>query len=132
MELQFCGLVEAVENLGMFGSDVGPGKLLEAYEIRELFEGLAARRCYQFAFRADMGRLAELADRIFDLGRAGRRDEKDLLDRRFRQFMIAICANTVLEGLTEGYRMGAWRLGWTEISHKSEEHLGIVATSETN
>src|SRR3954468_20847993 len=45
LELQFSGLVESVDNLGIFVSDLDTDMLLQAYEVREMLEGVAARRC---------------------------------------------------------------------------------------
>ena len=45
LELQVCGLVEAIDNRGMFVSPIDAQKLLDAFEIREVHEGLAARLC---------------------------------------------------------------------------------------
>src|SRR3954464_4211648 len=52
LELQFSGLVESVDNLGIFVSDLDINRLLQAYEVREMLEGLAARRCCESASRA--------------------------------------------------------------------------------
>ena len=65
LELQFCGLVEAVDNLGMFVSGLGARTLVEAYEIREMLEGLAARLCCEHASRADLRELHELAEQNY-------------------------------------------------------------------
>ncbi len=133
LELQFCGLVDIVDNLGVFVSELGPRKLLQAYEIREMFEGLAARLCCERASRADIGDLAELADRMCRLGQAGQREEMGVLDRRFHQTMIVISANDVLQRLTEGYRvLGMAVQAERDIREVRDEHLGIVAAIEAN
>src|SRR3954451_6879240 len=49
LELQFTGLVESIDNLGIFVSELDTEKLLQAYEVREMLEGLAARSCCERA-----------------------------------------------------------------------------------
>ena len=64
LELKACGLVEVVDHVGVFVSNLDARKLLEAYEIREMLEGLAARLCCQRASREDLGELEAVAKRI--------------------------------------------------------------------
>src|SRR5689334_9487446 len=45
LDLRLSGLVQSVNNSGMFVSDLNPHRLISAYQIREVFEGLAARLC---------------------------------------------------------------------------------------
>src|SRR5687768_15592395 len=45
LELQAWGLVETIDNRGIFVREFSAQRLLEAYEVREALEGLAARRC---------------------------------------------------------------------------------------
>src|SRR3954464_6195958 len=54
LELQFSGLVHMVDNLGIFVGDMDTATLLQAYEVREMLEGLAARGCCERASRADL------------------------------------------------------------------------------
>lgn len=133
LELQFCGLVEIVDNLGVFVSELGAAKLLQAYEIREMFEGLAARLCCERASRADLAHLTELAERAFQLGEAGDREEMGAVDHRFHQTMIVVSANEVLQRLTEGYRvLGMAVQAERDIRQVLDEHLAIVAAIKAN
>src|SRR4051794_17442878 len=59
LELQFSGLVQSVDNLGIFVSDLDTDMLLQAYEVREMLEGVAARRCCETASRSDIKQLTE-------------------------------------------------------------------------
>src|SRR5687768_12338185 len=70
LELQFSGLVESVDNLGIFVSDLDTDMLLQAYEVREMLEGMAARLCCERASRNDVKQLSEQAERIYALGMA--------------------------------------------------------------
>src|SRR3954447_9663692 len=62
LELQSTGLVEAVDNLGVFVAGLDNAKLIEAYHVREMLEGLAARLCCEHASRADVRQLYELVE----------------------------------------------------------------------
>lgn len=133
LELQFCGLVHAVDNLGMFVSGLDVETLLEAYEIRELFEGLAARRCCENTSRADLRQLTEMAREIYRLGSAGQLDAMSQLDRQFHGRMIEISGNPLLTRLTEGYRvLGMIVRANRAIRTVRDDHLAIVAAIEAN
>ncbi len=127
LELQFGGLVRAVDRVGMFVSELDRQTLLEAYQLREVFEGLAARLCCEHISRADLRELERMADRILELGRAGQERAMGELDRAFHLRMVQISANRVLIRLTEGYRM----LGMVVRAHRDidvihREHRAIV------
>jgi DNA-binding GntR family transcriptional regulator len=128
LELSFGGLVRAVDNVGVFVSDLTPDVLLEAYQIREVFEGLAARLCCQRASRQDWAELTELAERHHRMAQAGRLEEMGQLDRQFHLRTIHISRHQLLARLTEGYRL----LGMIVRAERDSdtvyhEHLGIVA-----
>ena len=126
-------LVEAVDKLGVFVSEIVPRNLLHAYEIREMFEGLAARLCCERASRADVGQFRDLANRIHELGRNEQRAEMGAFDRRFHHAMIVVSANPVLQRLTEGYRvLGMAVQAERDIEQILDEHLAIVAAIEAN
>ena len=44
LELKAIGLVDIIDNVGMFVAELDARRVLEAFEIREVHEGLAARR----------------------------------------------------------------------------------------
>src|SRR6476646_7598331 len=67
LELQASGLVRSVDNLGIFVSDLDTNTLIQAYYVREVLEGLAARLSCERASRADLRDLHEMAERIYDL-----------------------------------------------------------------
>src|ERR1700748_2174268 len=43
LELQWLGLVESVDHLGVFVDNLDAARICEAYMVREIMEGLAAR-----------------------------------------------------------------------------------------
>ena len=133
LELQFCGLVRAVDNLGMFVSGLDAPTLLAAYEIREVFEGLGARLSCQRASRADLGELVELADENYRLGRQGKLEAMSNLDRQFHHRMILASGNPLLAKLTETYQvLGMFVRANRQIRQVRDEHLAIVAAIEAN
>jgi DNA-binding GntR family transcriptional regulator len=133
LELQFCGLVRAVDNLGMFVSGLDAQTLLAAYEIREVFEGLGARLSCQRASRADLRELVELAEQNCRIGREGNLEAMSGLDRQFHHRMILASGNPLLAKLTETYQvLRMFVRANREIGKVRDEHLEIVAAIEAN
>ena len=133
LELQISGLVRAVDHLGVFVSELGPHELLQACEIREVLEGLAARLCCQHAGRGDIQQLRDLAQDIHRLGRQGRKGPMGAGDREFHNRIIQISRNAVLQRLTEGYRMvGLLVRAERSIEDVRDEHLAILQAIEDN
>jgi len=133
LELQFSGLVEAVDNLGMFVSGLGPQTLIEAYRIREVFEGLAARLCCRHASRADLQDLDDLTGRVHQLGREGDLAAMSAMDRQFHYRTILASRNRLMARLTEGYRvLGMFVSAERDIDQVRGEHLDIVRAIEAD
>ena len=132
LELQFTGLVQLVDNLGIFVGDLNADTLVQAYEVREMLEGLAARLCCDRAGKTDLRELTEMAEEIYRLGTAGRDVERGTLDRHFHLRVIEIARNEVLVRL-----IGACHaLGMTVQASRPHsvirrEHLGIIAAIES-
>jgi DNA-binding GntR family transcriptional regulator len=131
LELQFTGLVQMVDNLGVFVGEVNTEALLQAYEVREMLEGLATRRCCDRASRNDLRELTTMAEEIHRLGTAGEDARRGALDRRFHLRIIEISGNEVLSRLIEACHA----LGMTVQASRPhnvirKEHLGIVAAIE--
>jgi len=133
LELQFCGLVEAVDNLGMFVSGLDAPMLLAAYEIREMFEGLGARRCCERASRADLRELTGLAEQTYRLGQKGELSAMSASDRRFHYRTIQASQNRLLAKLTESYQvLGMFVRADRDIRQVRDEHLEIVEAIAAN
>ncbi len=102
LELQFLrNLLNPVDNLYIFVSDLDINRLLQAYEVREMLEGLAARRCCELASRADIRTLMDMAELIYQLSIDGKNDEP--LARSTASFdstTNAISQNQILAKLT--------------------------------
>ena len=66
LELQWLGLVESVDHLGVFVDNLNADRICQAYLVREVMEGLAARLACRNAGRADITELRSMADKIFE------------------------------------------------------------------
>ncbi len=133
LELQLSGLVETCYNRGMFVSPLDAGKLLDAFDVREVHEGLAVRLCCERAARADLRELEGLAERICALAAAGRRTAAAALDREFHQRLIRLSGNTMLARLSQSF----WVLGKTVRVGRPPrtvraEHRAILRAIEAN
>jgi DNA-binding GntR family transcriptional regulator len=133
LELQWLGLVESVDHLGVFVGDLDVSRICEAYQVREFLEGLAARLACNHAGRADIAELRAMADDIFKLAHENKAEEMGSLDRKLHFHIIELSRNGILLRLTETYRV----LGMTvrasrepQIIH--EEHLSIIEAIEHN
>src|SRR2546421_7452794 len=72
LELQSSGLVRSVDNLGIFVSDLDTNTLIQAYHVREVLEGLAARLSCERASRTDVREMYEIAERMHETALAGK------------------------------------------------------------
>lgn len=133
LELQVCGLVEAVDNRGIYVGRLDAQKLIESYEVREVHEGLAARLCVERVTRAEIRALEELAERICRLGNADRVQDMALLDREFHQQLLRLSGNSMLIRLADNYWVfgKVVRLGRSPRAvHK--EHMAILRAIAAN
>src|SRR3954467_9397158 len=105
LELQFTGLVQSVDSLGMFVAAIDVPQLLQAYAVREMLEGLAARLCCERASIADIKYLTTTANKIHELGTSGRDEERAELDRHFHERTIEISGNSILERVCGAYHI---------------------------
>ncbi len=133
LELQWLGLVESVDHLGVFVGDLDVTRICEAYRIREVLEGLAARLACNHAGRADIAQLRVMADNVFKLAHQNKPEEMGSLDRNFHFHIIELSRNGILVRLAETYRV----LGMTVRASREpqtihEEHLQIIDAIEHN
>ena len=127
LEAQFSGLVISANGAGASVADINIDQLMQAYEVREMLEGLAARLCCQRAAPADVRELTELAHQVHALGVAGNDRERARLDRHFHERIIAICGNGVVARLSDGYHV-VRLVVLREVPHDGvlADHLQIV------
>ena len=120
LELKAFGLVEIKEHIGAFVTCLNTRKLLEACEIREMLEGLAARLCCEHASRAEIRELEEMAEKMQELVARGKKKEKTIIDRRFHQRIIELSDNEMLIQLAKSYQI----LGKSVKIRRDEEITG--------
>lgn len=104
LELQAFGLVDTVDNKGMFVADISPHRLLESLEVRAVLEAWAARLCCETASRANLRPLTEIAEQIYALGMKRKLEEMTALDRKFHDEIILLSGNGMIMRLAEEHR----------------------------
>jgi DNA-binding GntR family transcriptional regulator len=141
LQLQQFGVVEMVENRGFFVTKLDAKKLLDAYELREVMEGLAARLCCRQAKPEQVDELMAMAERIHELGMKEQYLEMGYLDRQFHNQLTEIAGNVVLSDMVSRYRFLVrkiiWGKGPVERTRKSidetrDEHIGILTAIRQN
>jgi DNA-binding GntR family transcriptional regulator len=133
LELQFCGLVKAVDHSGMFVSELDPKELLQAYQIREMFEGLAARLCCENACRADLRELANWAESSYEAARQEESQQRAEFDRLFHFRMVEMSGNALAARLIEAHQvLGMFVRADRDHDEVHQEHLDMVRLIETN
>jgi len=127
LEMQFTGLVESVDNLGVFVTSLNRTMVVQAYEVREMLEGLAARRCCQTTSLSDIRELNDLAQRVYELGLSHRDRERAELDRRLHDRIFELAQNDVLRRLAGAYHI-VRLVVLRDFPHQQvrDDHLNIV------
>jgi DNA-binding GntR family transcriptional regulator len=133
LELQWLGLVESIDRLGVFVGKLDAARLCEAYQVREFLEGLAARLACEHVSRADVAHLRNMADHIWNLSKENKEEEMGAADRAMHLRIMNLSNNTVLLRLAEGYRV----LGMAVRASRDprivyEEHLRIIEAIDHN
>lgn len=132
LELQWLGLVESIDHLGVFVDNLDASRICEAYLVREVMEGLAARLACGHAGRADITELRNMADKIYKLSQE-KDNETASLDRSFHLHITELSQNTTLIRLSQTYRvLGMTVRAFRDPSVIHEEHLRIVEAIEHN
>lgn len=132
LELQWLGLVESVDHLGVFVDNLDASRIAEAYELREVMEGLAARLACGNAGRSDLTELRAMADNIFKLTQDVK-SETASLDRTFHLHITELSRNSTLIRLSQTYRvLGMTVRAFREASIVHAEHLRIIEAIEHN
>jgi DNA-binding GntR family transcriptional regulator len=133
VELQWLGLVDSVDRLGVFVGSLDAARLCEAYEVRECLEGLAARRACGHASPTDSAILRNIADHILTLSNENKVEEMGAGDREFHLQIVSLSQNKILVRLAEGYRaLGMAVRASRDPKTVHMEHLQIVDAIERN
>ena len=132
-ELQRLGLVESVDQLGVFVGSLDANRICQAYQVREALEGLAARLGCGNVALADIVTLREMADEIYQLARKGKEEAMGRLDRDFHLHITELSRNKILTRLAETYRvLGMMVRASREPRTIHDEHLAIITAIEKN
>jgi DNA-binding GntR family transcriptional regulator len=132
LELQWLGLVESIDRLGVFVDKLDVSRISEAYQLREVLEGLAARLACRNVGRADLAELRKMADEIFRLAQDDHAGTATL-DRRFHLRITELTRNNTLVRLSQTYRaLGMTVRAFREPAVIHAEHLRIVEAIEHN
>ena len=132
LELQWLGLVESIDRLGVFVDKLDVPRICEAYQLREVLEGLAARLACSHAGRGDITELRSMADEIYRRAQ-GDDAETASIDRQFHLRIIELARNNTLMRLSQTYRaLGMTVRAFREPSIIHAEHLRIVEAVEHN
>jgi DNA-binding GntR family transcriptional regulator len=131
LELQACGLVESIDNRGVYVSEINTDKLIESFEVREVHEGLAARLCCERITRGDLRELREVAEKTYEMARGGKVQEMAALDRDFHDRLVHLCGNSMLIRLADNYRVfGKIVRVNRDAGAVRNEHLAILKAIE--
>ena len=126
-ELQVWGLVETIDNRGVFVSKLNTEKLLESFDVRAVHEGLAARLCCDHATRAELREMARLAEKVYTCARDGKLDEMSSMDRKFHYKLVHLSRSSMLIRLADNYHvLGKIVRADREPEAVRDEHLAIL------
>ena len=131
--LEQSGLVEGAENLGFVVRSFGTQELVDAYRVREVLEGLAARSCCRKASQEDVDHLRAIAGEIH--ARSGRRARarRSELEYQFHRYFLELSENQTLQRVSVGYRfVGNFVVTERDPDELLEEHLAIVEAVAAN
>src|SRR5687767_11370889 len=128
LELERTGLVESIERRGVYVTRLDRPTILEALELREIHEAFAVRRCCERATRLEMRQLVDVAERIYQLSRTGKRAEMDALDRQLHARLLELAGNGMLRELAENYLFLGRMVVGVDRDEKQvrDEHVAIL------
>lgn len=131
LELQAHGLVETIDRRGVFVSKLGKEKLLEAFEVREMHEAIAVRRCCERVTRVQVRELMKLAEQTYQFGAAQQLDEMSSSDRALHSQLIHLSGNSMLIRLVDNYRiLGKFVRADRDPGVVRDEHVAILQAIE--
>lgn len=138
LQLQQLGLVDVVDNRGFYVAQINAKKLLDAHEMREMHDGLAARLCCARITPRQADELEKTVRRIHQLGDEGKTMDMGFLDREFHDQMVGIAGNDILSDLVGKYRFYLRKIvvdrprDATVLDETLREHLAIVDAVRKN
>lgn len=131
--LEQHGLATSAENLGYVVRELGQQELVDAYRVREVLEGLAARICCRKASPDDVATLRDMAHQIHAKSEKRSREARSELEYRFHQRFLEISGNDTLQRVSVGYRfVGNLVVTDRDPDELLQEHLAIVEAVANN
>jgi DNA-binding GntR family transcriptional regulator len=120
-----------IDRRGMFVTKLNKDKLLEAFEVREMHEALAARLCCERATRAQIRELVEMAQQIYTLANTKKPDEMGSLDRELHARLVRLSGNSMLARLADNYAiLGKFVRADRDPAVVRDEHIAILRAIE--
>lgn len=127
LDLQKSGLVESVDNHGMFVRRMDARAVRECYLVREAFEGLAAREACGRITPMQADELRCVAREIFELAKAGRERAKAELDRALHLRIAELSGVKMLVDLARQHRvLGKVITAKADPQHTLRTHLNLI------
>jgi len=131
--LEQYGLVTGVDKQGFAVRKLGRQELIDAYRVREVLEGLAARLCCRRANRDAGGWLKNMAHQIHAQSEEENGDDRSDLAYQFHQRFLSLSGNEMLQRVSIGYRfVGNLVVTDREPDQLLEEHLAVVEAVANN
>ncbi len=131
--LEQYGLVTGADMRGFVVREFGRRELIDAYRVREVLEGLAARLCCRKASRDDVEWLRSMARQIHAQSAQGTCDDRSDLEYQFHRRFLSISGNEMLQRVSIGYRfVGNLVVTDRERDQLLEEHLAVVEAVANN
>jgi DNA-binding GntR family transcriptional regulator len=131
LELAAYGLVEIIDNRGVYVSKIDKQRLLESFEVRAVHEGLSARLCCDRATRMEIRALREMVEQMFKLGKSKKTEEMSSMDRQFHAKITELSGNGMLIRLAHNYRvLGKFVRANRDPKVIRDEHIGILDAIE--
>ena len=133
LELQAWGLVEVHDNRGIYVRSWDADRVWEAYEIREVLEGLAARRCCGRISKQQLSELQDVVEAIFRSAKGEQWEENTRLEREFHNKIIQSSGSEIIGRLAANYHF-LGKLFWarSDAAATRQGHLRIVQAIRAN
>lgn len=133
IELKSSGLIESIDNRGMYVTENIREMILASYDVRAALEGLAVRLCCERINRLQIEELIELAQRAHKSSSEGNLRKCTALIYQIHRRLVLISGNPMLIRLVEEFR---WTVIIVPTQHDPdrllERHLALLEAIETN
>jgi len=131
--LEQRGLVTSSGHQGFVVRTLDAHELVDAYRVREVLEGLAARLCCRKVSRDDVDVLRDQAQQIHTRSGRKSRARRSELEYEFHQYFLTLSGNETLQRVSIGYRfVGNLVVTEREPDELLGEHLAIVEAVARN